>query len=43
MALEHINPRSLGEARGWTNGMLAPVASRTLYVDGQTARDAAGR
>ena len=43
MALEHINPSSLGEPRGWTNGMLAPVAARTLFVAGQTARDAAGR
>ena len=43
MALQQINPASLGEPRGWTNGMLAPAAGRTLFVAGQTARDAGGR
>jgi enamine deaminase RidA (YjgF/YER057c/UK114 family) len=43
MSLQQINPESLGEPRGWTNGMLAPAGARVLFVAGQTARDAAGR
>ena len=42
MTLERINPPSLGEPRGWNNGMLAPPGGRVLFVAGQTARDADG-
>lgn len=41
MKFEYINPESLGIARGYSNGVLAPPG-RTLFVAGQTARDAAG-
>ena len=34
--LELVNPTSLGEPRGWTNGVLAPAGARTLFVAGQT-------
>src|SRR5690606_19196850 len=40
---EIINPESLGEPKGWTNGLLAPAGGRILFVAGQTARDAEGR
>lgn len=43
MAFEIINPESLGEPKGWNNGLLAPAGGRTLFVAGQTARDAEGR
>lgn len=33
-----VNPESLGEPRGWSNGMLAPAGGRVLFVAGQTAR-----
>jgi enamine deaminase RidA (YjgF/YER057c/UK114 family) len=39
MNWERINPEELGAPKGWTNGMLAPVGSRVLFVAGQ---DAAG-
>jgi enamine deaminase RidA (YjgF/YER057c/UK114 family) len=38
-----FNPESLGEPRGWTNGMLAPAGGRVLFVAGQVAMDADGR
>ena len=38
-----VNPEALGAPRGWNNGMLARGAGRTLFVAGQTARDASGR
>lgn len=38
-----INPEELGAPRGWNNGMLARGGGRTLFVAGQTARDASGR
>jgi enamine deaminase RidA (YjgF/YER057c/UK114 family) len=38
-----FNPESLGEPRGWTNGMLAPAGGRVLFVAGQVATDATGR
>lgn len=40
MPLEPINPPSLGEPRGWTNGLVGHGA--TLFVAGQVARDANG-
>jgi NAD(P)-dependent dehydrogenase (short-subunit alcohol dehydrogenase family) len=38
-----VNPEELGAPRGWSNGMLARGAGRTLFIAGQTARDASGR
>ena len=38
-----VNPEELGAPRGWNNGMLAREAGRTLFIAGQTARDASGR
>jgi enamine deaminase RidA (YjgF/YER057c/UK114 family) len=40
--LHTINPRELGEPRGFAHGVVAP-AGRTLYVAGQIATDEAGR
>ena len=40
--IQQINPKELGEPRGWTNGMLAPPGGGILFVAGQTARDAGG-
>jgi enamine deaminase RidA (YjgF/YER057c/UK114 family) len=37
-----INPEELGAPRGWNNGMLARTGGRTLFIAGQTARDASG-
>jgi enamine deaminase RidA (YjgF/YER057c/UK114 family) len=37
-----INPEELGAPRGWNNGMLARAGGRTLFIAGQTARDASG-
>ena len=34
-----INPESLGAARGYSNGVLAPAAGRLLFVAGQIAWD----
>jgi enamine deaminase RidA (YjgF/YER057c/UK114 family) len=39
---EVVNPESLGEPRGWNNGMLAPREGRILFVAGQVAADASG-
>jgi enamine deaminase RidA (YjgF/YER057c/UK114 family) len=38
-----INPEELGAPRGWNHGMLAQAGGRTLFIAGQTARDASGR
>ena len=38
--MEPINPESLGAPRGYSNGMLAPVGARMLFVAGQIAWDA---
>lgn len=32
---ELLNPGSLGEPKGWTNGVLTPATGRTLFVAGQ--------
>jgi enamine deaminase RidA (YjgF/YER057c/UK114 family) len=32
---ELLNPVSLGEPKGWTNGVLTPPAGRLLFVAGQ--------
>ncbi len=42
MAYQIFNPDSLGEPRGWNNGMLAPAGGRVLFVAGQTAGDGDG-
>jgi enamine deaminase RidA (YjgF/YER057c/UK114 family) len=34
-----VNPRSLGEPRGWNNGMLAPAGGRILFVAGQVGTE----
>ena len=36
-----VNPAELGAPRGWNNGMLAQRPGRTLFIAGQTAREAA--
>lgn len=35
MTFEIVNPASLGEPRGWNNGMLAPADGRLLFIAGQ--------
>jgi enamine deaminase RidA (YjgF/YER057c/UK114 family) len=35
MALEIINPASLGRPSGWNHGMLGPAGGRLLFVAGQ--------
>lgn len=40
---EIINPDSLGQPRGWNNGLLAPQGGRLLFIAGQTARDDSGQ
>lgn len=42
MSFRIVNPDSLGEPRGWNNGLLAPEGGRVLFVAGQTDRDADG-
>lgn len=37
-----VNPPSLGEPRGWNNGLIAPRGSRVLFVAGQTGVAADG-
>ncbi|HVS13114.1 MAG TPA: RidA family protein [Thermoanaerobaculia bacterium] len=42
MAYDRINPRELGQPRGFTHGMLAPAGSRVLFVAGQDAAEPEG-
>ncbi len=35
MTFEIINPKALGEPKGWNNGLLAPKGGRLLFVAGQ--------
>ena len=42
MTYEHINPEELGAPRGRTNGMLAPVDGRVLFIAGQDAAEVGG-
>jgi enamine deaminase RidA (YjgF/YER057c/UK114 family) len=42
VSYEIFNPESLGEPKGWNNGMLAPAGGRLLFVAGQVAMDAGG-
>jgi len=39
-----VNPASLGEPKGWNNGLLAPAGGRLLFVAGQAGweEEAAG-
>jgi 2-hydroxycyclohexanecarboxyl-CoA dehydrogenase len=37
-----VNPKELGEPKGWSNGMLAPARGRLLLVAGQTGLPAQG-
>lgn len=34
-----INPKELGEPRGWNNGLLGPTGGRMLFVAGQIGTD----
>ena len=34
MSFEIVNPKSLGEPKGWNNGLLAPPGGRLLFVAG---------
>ncbi len=43
MTLDIINPKSLGEPRGWNNGIVVPAGGRLLFVAGQVAQDATGK
>lgn len=42
MTYDEINPEELGAPRGWTNGMLAPVGGRVLFVAAQNASEPEG-
>jgi len=44
MTFEIVNPKSLGEPKGWNNGLIAPPGGRLLFVAGQAGweTDAAG-
>jgi enamine deaminase RidA (YjgF/YER057c/UK114 family) len=35
MGLRFINPESLGPARGYSNGVVAPPGGRLLFIAGQ--------
>lgn len=39
MSLKLINPESLGPARGYSNGVLAPSGGQLLFIAGQIAFD----
>jgi enamine deaminase RidA (YjgF/YER057c/UK114 family) len=40
MTFEILNPRELGEPKGWNNGLLAPAGGRILFVAGQAGWEA---
>ena len=42
MTFEIFNPESLGQPRGWSNGLLAPEGGRVLFVAGQAGSDDTG-
>jgi enamine deaminase RidA (YjgF/YER057c/UK114 family) len=44
MRFEIVNPRALGEPKGWNNGLLAPAGGRLLFIAGQAGweEDATG-
>jgi enamine deaminase RidA (YjgF/YER057c/UK114 family) len=35
MTFRIVNPRSLGEPKGWNNGLIAPAGARFLFIAGQ--------
>lgn len=35
MTFEIVNPKTLGEPKGWNNGLIAPPGGRLLFVAGQ--------
>jgi enamine deaminase RidA (YjgF/YER057c/UK114 family) len=35
MSFDIVNPKSLGEPKGWNNGLIAPAGGRLLFVAGQ--------
>lgn len=35
MTFEIVNPKALGEPKGWNNGLLAPRGGRILFIAGQ--------
>jgi enamine deaminase RidA (YjgF/YER057c/UK114 family) len=35
MSFEIVNPKSLGEPKGWNNGLIAPAGGRLLFIAGQ--------
>ena len=35
MSFDIVNPKSLGEPKGWNNGMCAPPGGRLLFIAGQ--------
>jgi enamine deaminase RidA (YjgF/YER057c/UK114 family) len=39
MSLKFINPESLGTPRGYSNGVLAPLNARLLFIAGQIGGD----
>jgi enamine deaminase RidA (YjgF/YER057c/UK114 family) len=43
MSFDIFNPDSLGEPRGWNNGLVWSGPGRVLFVAGQAAADAEGR
>jgi enamine deaminase RidA (YjgF/YER057c/UK114 family) len=42
MSFEIVNPKSLGEPKGWNNGLLAPPGGRLLFVAGQAGWETEG-
>ena len=44
MTFRIVNPTSLGEPKGWNNGLIAPAGSRLLFIAGQAGweTDASG-
>ena len=40
MSFEIVNPKSLGEPKGWNNGLIAPAGGRLLFVAGQAGWEA---
>jgi enamine deaminase RidA (YjgF/YER057c/UK114 family) len=39
MSFKHINPESLGQPRGYSNGVLTPPGARLLFIAGQIGWD----
>ena len=35
MTFDIVNPKALGEPKGWNNGLLAPGGGRVLFIAGQ--------